>query len=146
MGNITIYDAATGQTTTRAMTTQEQSDSDAIQAALAAETAIGNIITPTFSNNSSTLTGIEDGKMIMLNNSNSSGTLYVPTDSEYSFPTGSQINLIQTGDGQITITASNTSATTINYTPGNKLRAQYSAATLLKTGTNQWLLMGDLSL
>lgn len=146
MGDITIYDAATGQVTTRAMTTQEQSDNDDIQAALAAETALGNIITPTFSTNAYTLAGIENGRMVMLDNSTTDGTVYVPVDSTYDFPIGAQINLVQKGVGQMTITASNTSATTINYTPGNKLRTQWSTATLMKIAANQWMLMGDLEL
>jgi hypothetical protein len=46
------------------------------------------------------------------------------------------------GAGQVTVAAS---GTTVNATPGLKLRAQYSAASLIVTGTNTFLLVGDLS-
>ena len=56
--------------------------------------------------------------------------------------TGQRIDLAQLGAGQVTVAAS---GTTVNATPGLKLRAQYSAATLIVTGTNTFLLVGDLS-
>jgi len=34
---------------------------------------------------------------------------------------------------------------TINYTPGLKLRAQNSFATLIQTAANTWLLSGDVT-
>jgi len=73
----------------------------------------------------------------------SSNTLTVPPNSSVAFPTGTTILVIQTGAGQTTLTAG--SAVTINSTPGLKLRAQWSAATLVKRGTNTWLAFGDLS-
>ena len=45
------------------------------------------------------------------------------------------------GTGTVTVVAS---GTTVNGTPGLKLRAQYSAATLICTGTDTYLLVGDL--
>ena len=37
------------------------------------------------------------------------------------------------------------STVTVNGTPGLKLRAQWSAATLVKRDTNTWVLIGDTS-
>jgi hypothetical protein len=37
------------------------------------------------------------------------------------------------------------SSTTVNGTPGLKLRARYSAATLICLASNTYLLVGDLS-
>jgi hypothetical protein len=71
------------------------------------------------------------------------GTLTVPAESSVSFPNGSVIEVSQTGSSQVTIAAD--SGVTINYTPGLKLRTQWSSATLLKRGTDLWLLSGDLS-
>jgi len=51
--------------------------------------------------------------------------------------------LQQIGVGQVTVASDGT--TTITSTPGLKLRAQYSAATLICTGTNTFTLVGDLS-
>jgi hypothetical protein len=58
------------------------------------------------------------------------------------FGVGDQINLLQTGAGQVTVGGA---GVTINGTPGLKLRAQYSSATLIKRATDTWVLIGDLS-
>ncbi len=69
-------------------------------------------------------------------------TLTVPTDASVNFPVGSQVNILQTGAGQITVGGA---GVTINATPGLKLRAQWSSATLIKRAANTWVLVGDLS-
>lgn len=104
------------------------------------------ILTPTFASNAYTLVIGDDGDLLMLDNGATDGTVYVPTDATYNFTIGTQINLVQKGTGQITIQATTPGTTTINYTPGNKLRTQWSGATLIKTAANEWLLMGDLEL
>jgi hypothetical protein len=71
--------------------------------------------------------------------------LNIPTDATYNFAKGTQITIVQSGTGQITIAAADSGSTTVNYTPGNKLRAQWSAATLVKISNNTWILMGDLT-
>jgi hypothetical protein len=68
------------------------------------------------------------------------GTLTI-VDSP-SFLTGTTIEVLQTTSSQVTIAGS---GFTPNSTPGLKLRAQWSSATLLKRGTNSWVVMGDLS-
>jgi hypothetical protein len=68
------------------------------------------------------------------------GTLTI-VDS-LSFPTGTTIEVLQTTDSQVTIAGSGFIP---NSTPGLKLRARWSSATLLKRGTNSWVVMGDLS-
>jgi len=85
----------------------------------------------------------DNGKLIEFLNS-SQISITVPEDEDVNFPVGSQINIIQTGVGQIVIQGD--VGVTINYTPGNKLRAQWSIATLLKRSANSWLLYGDLVL
>jgi hypothetical protein len=70
-------------------------------------------------------------------------TLTVPLNSSVAFPVGSQINILQTGAGQTTIAA--TAGVTINATPGLKIRAQWSYATLIKRATDTWVLVGDIS-
>lgn len=105
-----------------------------------------DISTPTFTSNTYTITSSDDGKLLMLDNSSSSGSVYVPTDSTYNFLTGTQITLVQKGSGQITVSASNPGTTVINYTPGNKFRTQWSSATLIKISANEWMLMGDLEI
>jgi hypothetical protein len=114
-------------------------------------TTTGNIIshvdisTPTFVTNVYTLSSDDDGKLLMLNNSSTVGTLRIPTDATFNFPVGTQINVVQQGTGLITVAAVTPGTTTINATPGTKLRAQWSSAAIVKTAANTWLLMGDLT-
>lgn len=73
----------------------------------------------------------------------SANNLTVPPNSSVAFPVGSQINILQTGTGQTTVVAG--SGVTVNATPGLKLRAQWSYATLIKRATDTWVLVGDIS-
>lgn len=56
-------------------------------------------------------------------------------------PVGTQIHLLALTTG-VTVSAN---GVTLNGTPGLKLRAAYSSATLICLGTNNWVLIGDLS-
>ena len=89
-----------------------------------------------------TLVLADDGKIVELSNS-SAVTLTVPLAATVDFPVGTQITILQTGAGQVTIQP--TSGVTINANPGYKLRAQWTAGTLIKRATNTWVLLGDLS-
>ena len=80
--------------------------------------------------------------MVEFNNA-SAITATVPLNSSVAYPVGSQIQLLQTGAGQVTVAA--TGGVTLNGTPGLKLRTQWSSATLIKRGTDTWVLVGDLS-
>ena len=71
------------------------------------------------------------------------GTLTVPADDSVNFPTGATITVLQTTANQITLTPG--SGVTINGTPGLKLRAQWSSATLIKRAANTWVALGDLA-
>lgn len=92
--------------------------------------------------NSYTLVLADDGKIVELSNA-SPVTLTVPLAATVDFPVGTQITILQTGAGQVTIQP--TSGVTINANPGYKLRAQWTAGTLIKRATNTWVLLGDLS-
>jgi hypothetical protein len=73
----------------------------------------------------------------------SANNLTVPSNSSVAFPVGSQVNILQTGSGQTTVVAAG--GVTINATPGLKIRAQWSYATLIKRATDTWVLVGDVS-
>ena len=73
----------------------------------------------------------------------SANNLTVPLNSSVAFPTGTQIHIVQTGSGQTTVVA--TGGVTINTATTLKLRAQWSAATLIKRAENTWVLVGDLA-
>ena len=79
-------------------------------------------------------------KLVTLSNA-SAITVTVPTNASVAFPTGSVVNLQQIGAGQVTIAGD--TGVTVNGT-GTKTRAQWSAASLVKTGTDTWTLIGDI--
>lgn len=80
-------------------------------------------------------------KLVTLDNS-SAITLTVPPNSSVAYPTGSKIDLLAKGAGQVTVAAG--SGVTVNTSQTLKLRAQWSAASLIKLATDTWVLVGDL--
>jgi hypothetical protein len=70
-------------------------------------------------------------------------TLTIPLNSSVAFAVGTQINLIQTGAGQVTV--SPTGGVTLNSYPGAKIAAQWATATLLKRATDTWVIFGALA-
>lgn len=82
------------------------------------------------------------GKLVEFS-ANASVTVTVPLESAVAFTLGDRIDLLQTGSGPVTIAGA--SGVVVNGTPGLKLRATWSAATLIKRDTNTWVLVGDLS-
>jgi len=70
-------------------------------------------------------------------------TVTVPPATTYNFPSGTQINLLNIGAGVVTTAAG--AGVTLNGTPGLKLRAQWSSATLIKRASETWVVIGDLS-
>ena len=88
-----------------------------------------------------TLVLTDNGRLVTLNNA-SPITLTVPLNSSVAFATGAVINIQQIGAGQVTVAGAG--GVTVTGT-GTKLRTQYSAAALVKTGTDSWTLIGDLS-
>lgn len=88
-----------------------------------------------------TLTATDQSKVVEVNSA-SSTTVTIPDESSTTiFPIGAYIVVLQTGVGQIVIAGQNF---TPNSTPGLKLRTQWSMATLIKRGTNSWVVAGDL--
>ena len=83
----------------------------------------------------------DNGKLVTLSNA-SAITLTVPTNASVAYPTGAQINIEAIDAGQVTIVGD--TGVTVNGT-GTKLRTQWSAATLVKLGTDSWTLIGDLA-
>ena len=83
----------------------------------------------------------DNGKLVTLSNA-SAITLTVPTNASVAYATGAQINIEAIGAGQVTVVGD--TGVTVNGT-GTKLRTQWSAATLVKLGTDSWTLIGDLA-
>jgi len=82
------------------------------------------------------------GKLVTVNSS-SSATLTVPVNSSVAFPVGTHIDIARLGAGAVTVDGD--AGVAVNATPGRRLRAAYSTGTLIKLGTNTWLLVGDLA-
>ena len=70
------------------------------------------------------------------------GTITIPADNSF-WPVGASMDVIQTGSSQVTVAGG--AGVTVNATPGLKLRAQWSSATILKRAANTFVVMGDLS-
>lgn len=107
------------------------------------------ILTPSFSANAYTLVLGDQGDILLASNGATAGTINIPTNGSVAFPIGTQITIIQTGSGQLTIQATTPATTTIASTGATstapKLRTQNSSATLIKTGTDTWYVVGDIS-
>ena len=85
----------------------------------------------------------DDGKLITMSNA-SANTFTVPPNSSVAFGIGTQLNIMQLGAGQVTITAG---AGVTLRSSGNKLKTkdQYSVATCAKIATDTWVVVGNLS-
>ena len=84
-----------------------------------------------------TLVLTDQDKLVTLSNA-SAITVTVPNGI---YSTGQIVNLQQLGAGQVTIASD---GTTVITGTGTKLRAQYSAASLLCTSSNNFTLIGDI--
>ena len=94
--------------------------------------------------NSVTLTSADVGTIVKINSS-SATVVTIPLDgaSGYTFPVGTQIVLTQLGIGLVTITGSagvSVLSEGFRYTT----KARYAVASLIKLGSNSWLLSGNL--
>lgn len=86
-----------------------------------------------------TVVTADDGKIIEMGGG---GNLTVPVDGgAFDVPEGSIITVLQTTSSQVTIVGA---GAVVNGTPGLKLRAQWSSATLVKRAANTWVALGDL--
>jgi hypothetical protein len=90
-----------------------------------------------------TLVAGDLNKLVTLSNA-SAITLTVPNGI---FTTGQQINIQQIGAGQVSIVSDGTSVLTSTGATSTapKLRAQYSAATIVCTSSNNFTVIGDLA-
>ena len=93
-----------------------------------------------------TLVLADAGKVVEGTNS-SANTVTIPLNASVAFPVGTQVTVLQAGTGQTTINIA--SGGTLNAglqgtTNTAKLRAQWSAAVLIKRATDTWVASGDL--
>lgn len=85
----------------------------------------------------------DDGDLVTLDNA-SAITFTIPPNSSVAFGIGTQINIMQLGAGQVTITPG--AGVTIRSANSRlKTTAQYSVATCVKIATDTWVAVGSLS-
>ncbi len=85
----------------------------------------------------------DDGKFITCSNA-ASISVTIPPNSSVAYGIGTQINFAQLGAGQVTLGAG--AGVTLNSSGAKlKLKDQYSVATCVKTDTNTWFVVGNLS-
>jgi hypothetical protein len=107
------------------------------------------LLTPSFTTNAYTLVLGDQGDILLASNGSTAGTINIPTNASVAFPIGTQITIIQTGSGQLTIQAASSGTTTVASTGASstapKLRAINSSATCIKTNTDTWYVVGDIA-
>lgn len=92
-----------------------------------------------------TLSALTERDSMIEVDSTSATTISIPTDATLNYPVGTTIDILQTNTGQVTIAAATPATTTVNATPGLKLRTRWSSATLFKRAANTWVVYGDLT-
>lgn len=89
--------------------------------------------------------GLDDNQKIVIATSASTQTLTVPTNATIAFSTGTRIDVIRGGTGKVRIIGAG--GVTVNSINSMQyIASQWGAVTLLKTGLNTWILIGNLSL
>lgn len=85
----------------------------------------------------------DDGKLVTADNA-SAITFTIPPNGTVAFGIGTQINIMQLGAGQVTITPG--AGVTIR-SAGSKLKtsAQYAVATCVKIASDTWVAVGNLT-
>ena len=126
------------------VTTGKIADSAVTQAKMA-DRAIGsaeldNLTLNAQTGTTYTLVLTDAHKLVTLSNA-SAITLTVPTNASVAFDIGDQVNLLQLGAGQVTVSGSG--VTFRSEGSKLKLKAQYATATLVKIGTDEWVLLGN---
>ena len=91
-----------------------------------------------------TLTSLTERDDLIEVDSASACVISIPTDATLDFPIGTSLDILQTGVGEVSIAAVTPGTTTINATPGLKLRTRWSSATIFKRAANTWVVYGDL--
>jgi len=114
---------------------------------LGGDLAVAGVLRETVTTNrqtvSYTLVLTDRGKLVETN-VGAANTITVPPNSSIAFPIGTKIDIAQYGAGQTTIVPG--IGVTVRSAGGAlKLSAQYSGATIVKIGTDEWYLFGDIT-
>ncbi len=87
---------------------------------------------------------LADANRLVEMENGSANNLTIPPNSSVAFPVGTIIYISQLGAGQTTVVAG--SGVTLRAAGGKtKLSVQYSMGRLIKRGTDEWYLSGDIT-
>lgn len=88
----------------------------------------------------------DNGKLVTLSNA-AAIAVTIPLNASVAYPVGAQINMVQLGAGQVTVSgAGGVTVVSTGATAASPVtRAQYSTLTAVQTSTDNWLVMGDIS-
>jgi hypothetical protein len=127
-------------------TTSVSSPSGTFSVSLSSPNIYGNLVAPVTTQTATfTLALANAGGVIRIAPSTNT-TVYVnvPTDASVAFPIGTQTIFAQVSAATVTVSAA-AGVTLLSYQSKTSLAAQNSVASLIKTGTNEWLLAGDIN-
>jgi len=151
MANVTVtkgYNSPTGWTTGETVTAEKlnQAQTPAVSVTLADDEVtaakldgIADIDTKTADY---TLVLADAGRVIEFNSA-SNLTLTVPTNASVAFATGATVVVTRRGAGEVTV-AGASGVTLRSDASKSKIRSQYTAATLIKIGSDEWMLTGNI--
>jgi hypothetical protein len=106
---------------------------------------LGPIIYPIITQNNNYNLQLSDAGDIVEMNVGSANTVTIPTSSTTNFLIGTQITLVQYGAGQTTVATGSVNVLLRSAGNATKIAAQYGGATLIKRGTDEWYLLGNIT-
>jgi len=88
---------------------------------------------------------LTDASRVIQTNSTNPNNVTIPLDSNVAFPIGTEIAVIQYGSGQTTI-AAESGVTIYSKSNAKKISGQFAGCAIVKTATDIWVAVGDLTL
>jgi hypothetical protein len=89
--------------------------------------------------------GLADAGQTLLIDSTNDVTVTVPLNSAVPFAIGQRLDIVRLNTGNVTFAGATIGVTINSKNSNKKIAARYSGATLIKTGTDTWVLIGDLT-
>jgi hypothetical protein len=104
---------------------------------------VGMLDTATLNSKSTDYTLVlgDAGKTLLID-STIDRTVTVPTNASVPFAIGQRLDIVRMNTGNVTIGGT---PTILSKNSNKKIAARYSGATLIKTDTDTWVLIGDLT-